>query len=76
MAFATVKLHPDAEPGLLEIHARGDAAFAALKERIAKVQNEWEPGVGATGEVPQLVIPFDDYFLVFTVSEADATVLV
>ncbi len=73
MPFGAFRYHPDAEDGLEELLARGGVAFAELKQRIQRVQNEWEP---ADGDGSQLVVPFDDYFLVFTVAGEDTSVLV
>ena len=66
MAFRGFRYHPDAEEGLEALLARGDVAFAELKRRIQRVQSEWEPDEDDDG--PLLVVPFEDFFLIFTVA--------
>lgn len=73
MAFRAFRYHPDAEGGLEALLARGDATFAALKRRIQLVQSEWEP---QDDDGPQFVVPFEDFFLIFTVAEEDSSILV
>jgi hypothetical protein len=74
MAFRGFRYHADAEEGLKALLARGEEAFAGLKRRIQRVQREWEPDEDDDG--PILVVPFEEFFLVFTVAEEDASVLV
>jgi hypothetical protein len=73
MAFLSFRYHPDAGEGLAKLLARGDKTFAELKRRIRAVQDEWEPQDDAD---LQLLVPFEDFFLVFTVAEKDRSILV
>jgi|PersoiStandDraft_1058852.scaffolds.fasta_scaffold174678_2 hypothetical protein len=52
--------------------ARGHDTFEELKRRIRIVQDEWEP----EDDDAQFVVPFDDFFLIFTVAQADKSFLV
>ena len=73
MAFRGFRYHPDAEDGLLALLERGEATFSELKRRIRRVQSEWEP---QDDDDPQLVVPFEDFFLIFTVAEEDPSILI
>jgi hypothetical protein len=73
MAFRSFRYHPDAGVGLAKLLARGDETFSELKRRIRVVQDEWEP----PDETDlQLLVPFEDFFLVFTVAEKDKSILI
>jgi hypothetical protein len=73
MAFRGFRYHRDAEEGLLALLERGDATFSELKRRIRRVQSEWEP---EDDDDPQLVVPFEDFFLIFTVADEDPSILI
>lgn len=73
MAFRGFRYHPDTEEGLLALLERGDATFSELKGRIRRVQSEWEP---EEDDDLQLVVPFEDFFLIFTVAEEDPSILI
>lgn len=73
MAFRSFRYHPDAEEGLEALFGRGKTTFEDLKHLIQQVQNDWEP----QGEdIPQHLVPFEDFFLIFTVAQDDSSVLV
>lgn len=73
MAFRSFRYHPDAGKGLAELLARGDETFAELKRRIRAVQDEWEPQDDTD---LQLLVPFEGFFLVFTIAEKDKSILI
>jgi hypothetical protein len=73
MALRGFRYHPAADKGLEALLARGDATFTELKQRIQRVQNEWEP---QDDDVPELIVPFEDFFLIFTIAAEDSSILV
>jgi hypothetical protein len=73
MFFRKFVYHPDAEEGLTELKRRGDEVFAELMRQIGIILETWVPDDETE---PQLVVPFLDVFLVFTVSDADKSLLV
>ena len=73
MAFSGFRYHPDAEAGLIELMDRGKDTFEELKRQIRLVQDTWEPEDEAN---PVFVLPFEDFFLAFTVAQEDKSVLV
>jgi len=73
MAFRAFGYHPDAEVSLEVLLARGDATFAELKRQIKMIWDGWEP---QEGDEPQLVVLFEDFYLVFTVAAEDPSILV
>lgn len=72
MALRDFRYHPDADKGLETLLARGDATFTALKRRIQQVQNEWEP---QDDDDPLLIVPFEDFLLIFTIAPEDSSIL-
>jgi hypothetical protein len=62
----------EAEAGLEALYARGHTTFEALHRRIQQVQTEWEP----QNEQDELVVPFEGFFLIFTVAQEDSSVLI
>ncbi len=74
MALRAFRYHPDADNGLETLLARGDATFTELKRRIQQVQNEWEPQ--DDNDDPLLIVPFEDFLLIFTVAPEDSSILV
>jgi hypothetical protein len=73
MALQSFRYHPDADQGLETLLARGDATFTELKRRIQQVQNEWEP---QDDDDPLLIVPFEDFLLIFTIAPEDSSILV
>jgi hypothetical protein len=73
MALRAFVYDPDAEKGLKTLLARGEATLTELKRRIQRVQNEWEP---QDDDDPELIVPFEDFFLIFTIAAEDSSVLV
>jgi hypothetical protein len=73
MALRAFRYHPDADKGLETLLARGDATFTELKRRIQQVQNEWEP---QDDDDPLLIVPFEDFLLIFTIAPEDSSILV
>lgn len=73
MAFRSFRYHPQAEQGLNEIMDRGDEDFARLKEEIRRVRDSWIPD---DDEEPILIVPYDDFYLTFTVAKEDPTMLI
>jgi hypothetical protein len=73
VAFREFRYHPDAEAGLRALFALGDTVFEALEQQIRTIQNEWQPD---DKDVAQFIVPFHGFFLIFTVLQADRSVLV
>jgi hypothetical protein len=73
VAFRNFRYHPDAEAGLTALLAQGDDTFEELKRQIRIVQNVWEP---EDNDDPQYIVSFHDFFLIFTVAQADKSFLV
>jgi hypothetical protein len=73
MAFHRFVYHPDAEEGLMVLKRRGGETFAELKREIRVVQETWQP---EDESEPELIVPFESFFLIFTVAKRDKSTLI
>jgi hypothetical protein len=73
MAFRSFRYHPDADEGLEALFKRGKTTFEDLMRLIQRVQTEWQP---QEESVPEYLVDFEDFFLIFTVGRDDPSVLV
>lgn len=73
MAFREFRFHPEAEKHLVTLFTRGPATFVELKRQIRVVMDEWEP---QDLDHPQFVLSFEGFYLMFTVSAEDESILI